>query len=142
MTIEERFLNLVKKTDSCWQWQGYLYHGYGKFKVDKKLVAAHRLAYELYVGKIPVDHQIDHTCHNVDSTCVDGDTCLHRSCVNPAHLEPVTGAENKRRSPQWMGNKTVCKRGHEFMQGSRQRRCYSCERMTPQQRRQYDAAKN
>jgi hypothetical protein len=35
--------------------------------------------------------------------------CRVRNCVNPDHLEPVTHAENMRRSSNW---RTHCKRGH------------------------------
>jgi len=56
--------------------------------------AYHRLYVEL-VGDIPRGLQLDHVCCNP-------------GCVNPEHLEPVSGAENMRRSgvnkkkyPQW-----------------------------------------
>ena len=43
---------------------------------------------------------------------------MHRRCVNPAHLEPVTFEENQRRSPiNFMltnAEKTHCDSGHEF----------------------------
>jgi hypothetical protein len=41
-----------------------------------------------------------------------------RNCINPAHLEPVTPEENRRRSPIPRGahyaNRTHCNQGHEF----------------------------
>lgn len=42
--------------------------------------------YEYYRGPIPDGLELDHLCRR-------------RDCVNPAHLEPVTSSENKRRSP-------------------------------------------
>jgi hypothetical protein len=42
---------------------------------------------------------------------------MHRRCVNPEHLEPVTSAVNTRRgrSPSAVNaRKTHCVRGHEF----------------------------
>lgn len=137
MIIEERFANKIKQVDDCWLWQGYLYHGYGKFKVDDKLIAAHRFAYELYIGKIPKGMEVDHSCHNKDATCTLGDLCKHRSCVNPEHLEAVTGAENKRRSPLWMGNRTECKYGHgELTFYLKQRQCITCRRENDKIRQQ------
>jgi hypothetical protein len=40
--------------------------------------------------------------------------CRNRICANPYHLEPVTSAENTRRSPVYNGAKTHCPQGHEY----------------------------
>jgi hypothetical protein len=58
----------------------------------------HRVSYEAFVGPIPDGFVIDHLCRN-------------RRCVNPAHLEAVTQAENARRRG-W--KRTICLRGHPF----------------------------
>lgn len=39
------------------------------------------------------------------------DCWLWQACVNPAHLEPATGAENMRRYGERL---TRCRQGHEF----------------------------
>jgi hypothetical protein len=48
------------------------------------MLLVHRDVYEQLVGPIPEGLVLDHLCRN-------------RSCCNPAHLEPVTTAENVRR---------------------------------------------
>jgi HNH endonuclease len=105
-TIEERFWEKVDKTDGCWHWTAAKNQGgYGRFYLAGGLVQAHRFSYELLVGEIPDDLDLDHTCRN-------------HSCVNPAHLEPVTNAENIRRSPLIGWAKTHCARGHVFTRDS------------------------
>jgi hypothetical protein len=78
----------------CWLWTGQANKGgYGAFSVgsrydgNRRGVRAHRWAYEALVGPIPEGLQLDHLCRNPP-------------CVNPAHLEPVTHAENMRRWAQ------------------------------------------
>lgn len=92
-------------------------NGYATFGVDGAKVLVHRWSYEHFVGPIPDGLQIDHLCHGADDRCVAGYDCLHRRCVNPAHLEPVTARENSLRSTSlWAENaaKRECRRGHPF----------------------------
>jgi len=78
----DRLLYNTYIDNSCWLWQGIINEaGYGKLKVSKRWVKAHRYSYELFVGDIPEGLTLDHLCRN-------------RSCVNPGHLEPVTLREN------------------------------------------------
>jgi hypothetical protein len=86
----------------CWEWTGSVNDsGYGKFSLSTTQLSrrAHRVAYELLVGPIPDGLELDHLCRNT-------------ICVNPAHLEPVTQAENVRRGLN--AQKTHCAHGHEF----------------------------
>jgi len=91
-TIEERFWPKVNRAadDECWVWEAAIHtSGYGAIGEGGKhgrMLMAHRVAYELLVGPIPVGLELDHLCRN-------------RRCVNPSHLEPVTSSENKLRSP-------------------------------------------
>jgi len=74
-------ININRKT-GCWLWaksirpDGYAYGWDGNQKC-----LAHRLAYEAFKGPIPKGLTIDHLC-------------VVRHCVNPNHLEAVTGEEN------------------------------------------------
>jgi hypothetical protein len=93
---------------SCWLWTAArVGNGYGLFSVDRRLVRAHRFAYELLVGPIPEELDLDHLCRV-------------RHCVRPTHLEPVTRRENLRRGVGVMATvarhaaKTHCTRGHEY----------------------------
>ena len=103
-----RFLEKIDDTkNSCWIWTSTKSKkGYGYFTLNRKLIRAHRLSYELFKGDIPKGLQLDHLCRN-------------RGCVNPEHLEPVTQSVNSKRgltglinNPQT--NKTHCKNGHKF----------------------------
>jgi hypothetical protein len=121
-SLEERFWPRVVKAEGCWQWIGpKTAKGYGRIFLSKsKPTTAHRVAYTLLVGPIPVGLELDHTCHTKD--CRLGDLCPHRACVNVAHLEPVTHDENTKRSNFYTYDhsksvrkrKTACKQGHPY----------------------------
>lgn len=111
--VIERFWDNVDRPatpDACWLWTGRLdKDGYGVISVGRRPVRAHRFAYELLVGPISAE-TLDHDCHTRDRSCPGG-ACFHRRCMNPAHLRPVTAAENARLVN---GRKTHCKNGHEL----------------------------
>lgn len=102
--------------DECWIWQwSKTNKNYGLIRADGKTHSIHRLAYETFVGPLLDGMVIDHTCHNEDITCVAGNSCFHRLCVNPSHLQQITAVENTKLGHGHPGKRqTHCKHGHEF----------------------------
>jgi len=74
---------LIKGEEECWEWQRALQgKGYGSVSVGKgKTELAHRVAYHLTNGEIPVGMSIMHKCDN-------------RKCCNPSHLILGTNLDN------------------------------------------------
>jgi len=67
----------------CWIWQGTLdKRGYGRVRGESgKVGRAYRVVYEAHVGPIPEGLHLHHHCEV-------------KACVNPDHLEPMTGVEH------------------------------------------------
>lgn len=125
----------------CWLWTAYVIgpkkgrwnEGYGQVWNGVRVVPAHRYSFISLVGEIPDGLVLDHLCRI-------------RCCVNPAHLEPVTRAENTRRGDlsrngDVQRNRTHCPRGHEYNKANTytcsrgKRMCRECSRLNMRARR-------
>lgn len=119
----DKLLAKIQKTPDCWVWTGHVHKGdgYGRVYTGRKGwdEMAHRVVYETLTGEsIPDYMTVDHLC-------------LNKRCVNPAHLEIVTRAENTRRARLGMYRSDYCRRGHilEDVNWKDQRRaCRVCHR--------------
>lgn len=107
---------------TCWVWTGACTNGgYGTTSVLGRGWMVHRLVYTTLVGPIPAGLTLDHLCRA-------------RSCVNPAHLEPVSQRENNLRGDTIAARnaaRTVCpKCGAKLapVNAWRPRGCPSCWR--------------
>lgn len=106
----------VVDPSGCWLWTGTITgDGYGRLRVNGRGIGAHRVALMVAGVDIPEGLTVDHLCHTRDASCPGG-VCMHRRCVNPDHLELVTGYENIMRgrgSQAENARKVLCNRGHD-----------------------------
>lgn len=82
-TIDDYWNKVNKETSTgCWEWTGSKCRdGYGLFKMNKQnVLLAHRWSV-IFDGKDPSNKIVMHTCDNP-------------GCVNPAHLELGSQADN------------------------------------------------
>lgn len=113
-TREDRFATYTKEEappagieGTCWLWQLRLVDGYGVIQDEKKDRLAHIVAYEHYIGKVPKNKQVSHTCKR-------------RDCVNPAHLRALSHkvVVNNGDAPTAIVHRTgICKKGLHKLAG-------------------------
>lgn len=116
---------MVGLSDECWNWVGAKdTKGYGNYTCAiGKTRKAHLFSWVLHYNSIPIGLQVDHKCNNT-------------SCVNPFHLQLLTGPQNNEKSNSASAvnkRKTHCKRGHHFSEENTIRKngrriCISCEK--------------
>jgi hypothetical protein len=113
-TRRRLLLGIRELPNGCWEWTRFTNpEGYGTTSYyGRRGTPAHRAMYMELIGPIPEGMTLDHLCHSNDSTCMAGKQCVHRRCVNPAHLEPVTTEVNASR--QSSKRKTHCPYGHPY----------------------------
>lgn len=131
--LPDRFWNKVspEPNTGCWLWTAAVdRHGYARFNAIGAS-RAYRVAFLVLIGPVADGLDLDHLCRT-------------RCCVNPAHLEAVTHAENLRRgegmvaaftaSAQARRSATHCAQGHEFTEDNTRwrsngrRGCRACQR--------------
>ncbi len=124
------FWTKIKQSGDCWLWTGEkITDGYARFYISGKRIRAHRFIYELLIGPIPAELELDHLCRNP-------------LCVNPFHLEAVTHRVNTLRGKGPTARNAIkihCLRGHllrdAYIHPTGARDCNICHNMRRRQHR-------
>ena len=119
--LPESLASKLEIKDGHWIWQGWANDaGYPYVRHEGRDQPAYRVIWETLVGPIPEGLELDHLC-------------VTPMCCKPAHLEPVTHAENQRRIRE---RYTQCVHGHDWTNPNnvRTRRngaryCAECDRI-------------
>lgn len=113
----ETALPSLKELGGCIFGSSISQFGYSRKTKNGKTYQSHRLVWEELYGEIPKGMVIDHVCHNVaiaNDMCLGEKFCIHRSCINPAHLRMITSQENQLEGLNGLRNRKYCKNGHEL----------------------------
>lgn len=123
-----RFYSKITKTQDCWNWTACKTHfGYGHFRLNGKMVMAHRVSWIDTFGEISDGLSILHKCDNP-------------SCVNPGHLFLGDYADNARDREQKGRSRyllierykaqATCSNGHQYdyVNSKGHRICRLCRR--------------
>jgi hypothetical protein len=112
--VAGRFWAKVSKSDTCWNWTAATVRGYGVFQLGtRRLVRAHRLAWEMAYGPIPDALLVCHHCDNPlcvktepDEQWPEGHLFLG------THSDNMVDSAQKGRHRE--SRKTHCPRGHSL----------------------------
>lgn len=129
----------VDPVTGCWTGNGSHSAGYSQVAVYREdgsptMGYCHIVAYEHFIGPRTPGLELDHLCRR-------------RACMNPWHLEEVTGTENKRRG---LGGvlRVECAKGHAYTPENTgrnnrgERFCRICSRDTMQRIRDEKAGRS
>ena len=133
----ERFLARVtmEPNSGCWLWARSWRHGYGNIKVGGKVLATHRMSWEIFIGPIPPGLHVLHRC---DVPC----------CVRPSHLWLGTPTDNtadrdhkgRCTAGAYERRRTHCPAGHAYDAANTRwskgkRACRACHCLAARRRR-------
>ncbi len=108
-----RFWSRFEVTDSCWVFRGQRHDlrsgkGHPRLWFGGRHQFAHRIAWQLRYGRIPVGMCVLHNCPTGDNP----------ACANPSHLWLGSIADNNRdritKGRDFNQRKTHCRRGHDY----------------------------
>jgi hypothetical protein len=84
LDLGDRLLSNSVDMGGHWVWLGHCSHdGYGRITLwlpgtgRRRVMQAHRVSYEWFIGPVPADHDLDHS-----------PDCPYRSCIHPNCLTP------------------------------------------------------